>query len=104
MEAEAKVRNWIERRRLNKAAVQHSDDGFKPQINFVEHTDSHEPANSLEPADSLEPVDSLEPADLPEPTDSLDPTELLEHANSPEPPGTPIAQLEHRLGLIKPTR
>ena len=91
-EAEAKVQAWLDRRKPHgPQASKQADDGEPMKIGLPGEP-AQEPQGVRE---ALETGGALEARDTP--------PEIQREAES-HPSGTPIAQLEHRLGLIMPTR
>jgi len=104
VEAEAKVNAWLDRHRRQPSRPKTGDD----------HTSTVLPEQAQRPEDQGETARSTSetagPQEIPgtpEPTGSAEPpepTEPPESTEPPEPSGTPIAQLQKRLGLLMPAR
>ena len=90
-EAEAKVQAWIERRKPSLARRQPEEDTLSSEPP-AEAPDPQKGHGNTPQAEEGQPTDA--------PTDP--PTGAL--TDPPEPAGTPIAQLEKRLGLIMPRK
>jgi hypothetical protein len=116
-DAEAKVNDWLERRKAgkHKALCQEKSntrptDDVEDAVGALSAITGHDndPGESaqLEPTQSepTQPDPSQHESSKPD-TTQPDPTENTRpDPIQSNPPGTPIVQLEHRLSLIKPTR